>query len=395
MSKAKQISDELNKLMDLDKVLDNTSHIFSKEYQELSNKKNELYKLFYEYDKFINKEISFSYFELVLNIKTNEFFDAKKHFTEMDIRNFIDELKKLELFQIKVARSIQGIELKQKENIYKLADFEIYHFPTHKDYLVSLTNMNPEILFHKQKHEYLIGINVVAREPNRAAEIADKYFKRFELCFYFIKGIKDSHHELGILNYSGINPNETFVLSKKGGFRSSSSTGAFRKINIDDEYFINKTDGYDTLWTLLTKDKPNNLENKIINSVMWAGESIWVKEPAIAFIQVATALEILLTYSEPKQIITPSITHQIAEAAAIIIGETTQERIKIESDIKNLYGKRSAIAHAGLRDIEAKDYYTFFFYVKELIVELIINEKFSKINSVGELHKLIKQIKYS
>lgn len=381
--------------MDLDRKSYNNSQMFSKEYQDLWNKKKELYKSIYQYDKFICKEISFEYFKLALNIQTNEFFEANKHFTESDINEFINGIKKLELHEIKVLRSIQGITLKQKKTIYKLGNFEIYHFPTHKDYLISLTSMNPQILFHNQDHEYLIGINVNAREADSAIKIAEKYFRRFELCFYFIKGIKDSRHELGITNYSGINPNETFVLSKKIGLRSSSSTGSFRKLNIDDEYFINEQDGYSIIWSLLTKDKLNNLEDKIVNSIMWAGESIWQKEPAIAFIQVATSLEILLTYTERKQFITPSITHQISEAAAIIIGKSTQSRIKIEKDIKYLYGKRSAIAHSGLRDIEDKDYYTFFFYVKELIIELVKNEKFNKINSVGDLHKLIKQIKYS
>ena len=106
-------------------------------------------------------------------------------------------------------------------------------------------------------------------------------------------------------------------------------------------------------------------------------------------------MEILLTYSEKGQIITPGITHQISESAAIIIGDTFDDRIKVEKDIKELYGKRSSIVHSGERDIDIKDYYKFFFYVKDIIIKLITFDKYKNINTVKELHSLIKKIKYS
>jgi len=387
---------ELNKLFELDRELDRKHlSIFSEEYVALTKKMSEIYHLLYQSDNFFIKEISYKYFHNRLHFKMHDFFEEGKIFTEADVNEFLAEIKSLELQEIKIVRSLNGATLKKSTDIYKLGDFEIYHFPTHKEYLQSLTKMDPTILWHGQKNDYLIGINVFAREADKAAEIADDLFYKFEMCYYFIKAMKDEHHEIGILNYSPSHSTVCFALSKKTGFRSSTSVGSFRLIDIDDEYFIDKEDGYDLMWQLISKKHVTELEDRIIRAIMWGGKSIIENDIADSFVQIAIALEILLTYKQKDQLISPSIVNQLSETAAIIIADSCDDRIKVERDIKELYTIRSNVVHLGARNIEMHDYYKFFFYVKDIIVKLLLIDKYKGIKSSSELHSLIKRIKYS
>jgi hypothetical protein len=190
-------SEELNKLFELDLELDRKHlSIFSEEYVAVTKKMNEIYNLLYQSDNFFIKEISYKYFHNRLHLKMHEFFKEEKKFTEADVIEFLSEIKSLELQEIKIVRSLNGAILRKSNDKYKLGDFEIYHFPTHKDYLQSLTKMDPTILWHGQKNDYLIGVNVYAREADKAKEIADDLFYKFEMCYYFIKASKDEHHEI-------------------------------------------------------------------------------------------------------------------------------------------------------------------------------------------------------
>jgi hypothetical protein len=181
----------------------------------------------------------------------------------------------------------------------------------------------------------------------------------------------------------------------KTGFRSSASVGSFRLIDIDDEYFIDQENGYDLMWQLISRKNVTELEDKIIRSIIWGGKSIIESDIADSFVQVAIALEILLTYKQKDHLISPSIVHQISETAAIIIADSYDDRIKVERDIKDLYTIRSNIVHLGTRHIEIQDYYKLFFYVKDIIVKLLLIDKYRGLKTSSELHSLIKKIKYS
>ena len=155
------------------------------------------------------------------------FHDSKKIFCEKDVDEFLKSIREMELIEFKVIRSIIGAKLHKPNEIYKLGDFEIYHYQTHKDYLHSLSRMDPEIFWHGKISDYLIGFNVNTREKERAAEIAYNYFYKFEMCYYFIKAMKDEHHEIGILNYSQINPTQQYILSSKMGSSHLGSSASF------------------------------------------------------------------------------------------------------------------------------------------------------------------------
>ena len=129
-------------------------------------------------------------------------------------------------------------------------------------------------------------------------------------------------------------------------------------------------------------------------AVEWIGQSMADPSPPSAFIKAAIALEIIFTYNE-RDIITPSIMNQISESIALILGSSVDERLKIESTVKKLYGLRSKIVHSGNKDISQADYKTLLEIARSVIIKILTSDKLNSVDSVEELYTIIKKIKYS
>nr|MBC8549685.1 hypothetical protein [Candidatus Brocadiales bacterium] len=125
-----------------------------------------------------------------------------------------------------------------------------------------------------------------------------------------------------------------------------------QRVTLDQDYFVNKNLGYDRLWELVTSTRLTQFESKTVLAVQWIGYAL--RDPNIqsAFMKVAISLEIIFTYHE-KEIINPSILYRISEGAALILGNSVEERFAIESDIKKLYSIRSSIAHSDKTNVHS------------------------------------------
>jgi len=129
-------------------------------------------------------------------------------------------------------------------------------------------------------------------------------------------------------------------------------------------------------------------------AVEWIGQSMADPSPQSAFIKAAIALEIIFTYNE-REIITPSIMNQMSESIALILGSSVDERLKIESRVKKLYGLRSKIVHSGKKDISQADYKTLLEIARSVIIKILTSDKLNSVDSVEDLYTILKKIKYS
>jgi len=138
----------------------------------------------------------------------------------------------------------------------------------------------------------------------------------------------------------------------------------------------------------------NKFQKRILLAIEWIGQSIRESLPQSAFLKAAIALEIIFTHNE-KTIINASILSQISEGTALILGKSVDERLEIETEVKNLYGLRSAIVHSGNKDISRSDHLKILKVSRNVLTKLLTDEKLMSIDSVENLYKLLKQIKYS
>ena len=98
-------------------------------------------------------------------------------------------------------------------------------------------------------------------------------------------------------------------------------------------------------------------ERDVLRGLHWFAHSQTQKEFSNKVISLSISLEVLLTPREQDE----SVTGSIADAVALLIGDTLTERLRWKRETVRLYGVRSGITHG--RDPEIK---------KEDIVELIV-----------------------
>ena len=92
--------------------------------------------------------------------------------------------------------------------------------------------------------------------------------------------------------------------------------------------------------------------------------------------------------------ITPSITSQIAEAAAQLLGTSPASCVEIESTLKSLYGLRSAVAHSGKDDVPEVELARFIHLARSVISTLLTSASYQKVQSISHLHQILKLRRY-
>lgn len=324
-----------------------------------------------------------------------EYFYSKRNVKKEDITAFKETLKKEKIQTFSVFRNIHGITLKNPSEPLILGHFQIYDFAAQKELLESKTNTDPKYIWYKDKPIYLIEWKAKARCFEKAVEIADEKFEKFELLLRYIIGNPTARFEVGILNYQGWRYHRAYIIRDDGNIsNTSSSHGAYEPIPLDDPYFVKTDLGYDKVWTLASDRKTNKLEKRIVLAIEWIGQSLAEQSPQSAFLKAAISLEIIFTYNE-KTIITPSILHQISESTALILGNNSTERVTIESEVKKLYSLRSAIVHSGTKKVSNTDYLKLLEFVRSVIIKLMTSDKLKDIPSIEKLYIYLKELKYS
>jgi len=269
-------------------------------------------------------------------------------------------VKKLKAESIKtfsVFRDIHGIVLNNPTSPLLLGGYTIYEFASQKEFIESKIDLKTDSfleIWDNDNPEYLIEWKAEARDSEKAIEIADEHFERFELILRYVLGSATNRFEVGVLNYQGGRQRNAYILSVGEVSNSSTRHGPIERIPLDDPYLVKEDTGYHTVWGFTTKTNLNEFQKRIMLAVEWIGQSMAEPSPPSAFIKAAIALEIIFTYQD--NIITPGIMHQISESIALILGSSVDERLKMESRVKKLYGLRSKIVHSGNKDISQADY---------------------------------------
>lgn len=365
---------------------------------------------------FVN-ENKFKYFDAIYNAysldsEIEETYTLKKyesllidHFRDFmlqgspakpsDVILFCENLKAEKKKLFSVFRDIHGVTLNNPSSPLLLGKYTVYEFQSQKNTIEQKTKLNPEYIWFGDSPQYLIEWKAEARHFEKAVEIADQEFERFELILRYIIGNPTSRFEVGILNYQGWRHRRAYIFSDDGQVSNSASNhGAFEPIPLDEPYFSSEEAGYKYVWDIASSNNLNKFQKRILLAIEWIGQSMAEPLPQSAFLKSAIALEIIFTYSE-KTIITPSILNQISEGAALILGETVEERLEIESKVKKLYGLRSAIVHSGNKNINESDHQNMLGVSRAVVTKLLTSKALINIESVEKLYELLKSTKYS
>jgi hypothetical protein len=309
-----------------------------------------------------------------------------------DIETLFDKFAKVEIQESEILYELYGAEM----NLPKLAlgDFTIYDF----DLSISeLTKRFPylvhqDIYFSNRKSKYLVGIKVKARDNDKAVEIANSLCESFENIFSYM--IADLKHErtIGIFNFRGWRTTSIVVCNQNSmGFQGKNNI--VLPVNIADPFFTDPSQGNDKLWTLITKTQKTEIEKRLLNAIEWIGKAVYDFDLSKSLVQFVFAIEGMLQQNE-KTIITPSIVSQLSDWLAFIINDDLEQRKKISKYFKDIYQKRSAIAHGAAKTIDIQDLAMALQISKLMIIAFLTHKPFCDIKTMDELNKCMTDLKF-
>ncbi len=308
------------------------------------------------------------------------------------VREFLQGLVSLPVTEHQIYRPIKGIVKDSGRGPLTLGPFTIYHTNADASQLdESMRGRLGTVLLDKSEH-YLIKVQVKAREPVKALELANVLFERFEGAIRFMVG-PNSGFSVSILTQSTPLDKRAIVLNISGGSSEIGRDPIIRHLDIDDTYFLDREVGYDRIWKIFDSTANNELCKKILLAVDWVGQSIAEKVPSSAFIKATIALEVLL--SPPKEFISASITFQISESVAMLLGTDSASRIRLETEAKRLYSIRSGVAHKGIAEVEPSDLEAMQDMARGVIAKILTAPALENVADGVEMRKLFKSMKYN
>jgi len=313
-------------------------------------------------------------------------------FTKDECAAFWKSVEAIPIIEHRVLREVFGASLSNSVDPVKMSCFTIYDWHRHKSLITGPEVTDDPWVWHESKHGLLAECKVQARDEQKALELADILFGKLESVIRFMIGHRTERFEFGILNYAGSRLSTHYLFSNDHVSSGFARKGPVERIPLDDDYFSKPSSDFSRLLDILALPS-NSLERRIIRSVEWAAQALVDPNPASAFIKAATSLEVLFSATE-KGVITPSIMAQISECCAHILGDTPESCVRIEANVKRLYGIRSGVVHSGKDVVPEEDLATFIEIARSAAIELLSNSKYLAVESIEKLHKMLRSKKY-
>lgn len=308
-----------------------------------------------------------------------------------EIEKIYNDLISVETRECELLYEIHGI--KMKSEAISFGDFYIYNFLLSKDILLQ---KHPQLensgFLPKNENCFLLAFKVKAKEQYKAVEIGNELCSMIEKSFNYMIGDMTMGRNIGIFNYNNWKNFNTIVCYDSGiGYHGRNEPAP--SVDIEDLLFKDESQGHDIIWKLITPKSKTEIEKRIISSIEWIGKAIIDKDSSKSLVQFVFAIEGMLQYNSGS-FITPSIVSQMSEWLAFIIHDDLIERKRIAKTFKNIYQKRSAVAHGSSNEILKGDLETAKILAKLMVQSFLTIEPYSKMKTMEELSNYITELKF-
>lgn len=372
---------------DTEKLKTNPSIVI---YGDDIKKFNDLYYKLYIQLKVDKKQVSFDQFQK----DTRDLFFFNPN--EADLKKIVNEkyVKSEDFYYI---APIYGV--KCKENII---DFENIAFVS-LDYIGTYAN---EITNVSCKDLLLNHFNNFDKNEHMLYFV--KKYKCYDANYTKEKFESDLDEMINVLRFLCIYKTERSYIdsvknnSNKIFYTAISETQAssnFSIINMNDIPIVMDKTWFDykyakKIMEILCKNNKNDLEQRIIRSLIWAGRSIEEHYLDLSCAEIAFAFESIFK-SDKTRLITQSIQDQIAESTALILNNNYDDIKRQIKELKEFYGLRSAIAHGSKQEGDIAIYNKNLTIFRDVIIKLLENDTYLECDSLEDLKVILDKKKYS
>ncbi len=347
------------------------------------------------YEHVIGKKISKKKFEDILIQSLFEYIDKKS--SSIDILQIVE---KLEIQDFHILLPLYNIKL--DTNVLDFGMSKIVKYQYVYNYFESLGIEIPDFFKkHERDTEFndicFIDIIIKAKDDAYAFEEAKNVQALIAntINFLFFKRnrtltVNTTHRIFGDEIY--------FVGAKKYLSKSTSLGNTDEPLNLNsyEDYLSDKDSGIIKILNLITKISPESeIEKRLIFALNWTGMAIAEKNNSIALTQAIFAIEALLQYEAKEEPIEKSTVALISENIAFLLGNSLDERKRLEKDFKTLYRRRSKVAHGKGMDITSSDTENAIAISKALIFYFLTNPQIKEAKTMEKITNHIKKLKYS
>jgi len=300
---------------------------------------NELYFLKPDFAQTVGKNF--------FNLRVNSFFEERGFVEDMvsekEADAWVKKITDIPVFEVRVFAELSGVMLCFDEPV-QLGPYMLYDASRHmKSLLDHSYNSNLKECLDDES-AILLRVNVLVRDLYAASDVAAPLFEQFERTVSFMmnnrtvgSGAKVSTmlHAPLIVTYACA-PDGQLIKGRK-----RADMGHYPEM--DDSYFTDPRLGHDFIWKLLATKSRSDVEKRIMSTVDWIGQALLDKSAANRLLKAAIAIESL--FSIGKDYMNKSLTAQLSECVAQVMGDDLLSRIRIEKEVKELYKLRSAVVH--------------------------------------------------
>jgi len=178
---------------------------------------------------------------------------------------------------------------------------------------------------------------------------------------------------------------DTIILNGGGITHLSSREGQVIPMNL--EYFRTLDDKvFERLLELNKLDGLNEIEQRVLQSIYWLGESYLHKEIQYKFVNVITAIEAIIQTRNLN-------LNAMAEMIAFILEDEYSNRVSLIKKFKKLYNIRSRIVHGDSTEVQYTMLRDAYMVAKSLTRWFVENDQ--KITNMDELDAFVKVLKFS
>lgn len=355
----------------------------SEQYKVFNIEINSLYSMFQTVKEcFSINTFSKKMVEFIASIKIED-----RIATKSDIDFIENYFKNLEFQKFKISREIYGIHFETGE--LKLGDYRLINIEYNPQFLKNFPQQFDDI----ELPQYLIEIDILTKDVEKAKEIANIRFEQFENIIAYMIGDLSRKKNVKILSKIDTTSNQIFIVSPTVVTHTEQLN--YSIINgIDDDFFTDEKNGNKSVWNLFSQTKNSELEIRIKNSVEWIGKALKDSNNAKTLIQFMFAIESVL-HIEKDKIINPSILSQISDNIAFLLSESVENRKKNAGIFKLLYNKRSGIVHGSKQSINDKDLHEALMLCKQIIKILLTTEPYKNFHNSKQLSEYLIDLKFN
>ena len=358
--------------------------VLKEDVQVWNNCINGLYKSLCKVEKDVSLEEFRDYIRN--SLRKNEFNDfesIKKHYEKRPLEEYA-------FIKVAYGMTINDADIKEYKGIILIKKDFIEEY-------IKKNVLNSEMASHfynelKTDDDVVyMNIKCVAKDSYKAQEYAVDKFKLIDTCFRFLLKYSNSDklrfgfYNLNYESSSGMYGYNDHLFISMSEYKESLCLDTFFD-------FLFESDLSNKVWELMENKNLNDMEMRIKEAIIWLSEAAHQNDDGIAYMQCFLALEAILM--EQDGFINKSITAQISEYVAFLLGIEREERIRIEKEMKELYSIRSSIAHGKNKKGIEQELKRIFMIVKLIVLRFLNDERLIKIRNIKELRELITNLKF-